>query len=332
MRIEFAVSRPRALAIAVVSGVSGAALGGAVALWWAQQGSAQQAAQLRASASLAQRYAQDWARMLAGDVFADRCTSPAQSEPVASTAHPDAPRNAREDTRPEGLANAREPAQPKAAVGGDTGHVPVVRLSSRAASIARLQPGAVQFASGSTYRVGDVLPSGAKLLAVDPEAARVVTDRRVIVLTDYGAKAAAPVGAPAVAQKPAEQSVQVMGAQAPASPSSMPAHTQAATPSVASGAPEKPQATSSSSAGAPAAAAPTSAVAMEAGKPVFMVTPEQANVAGMDAASVRFRSGRIVRVGETFATGERLEQLVPSQGKIVTDRRVIYLKIEAGTS
>jgi len=55
------------------------------------------------------------------------------------------------------------------------------------------------------------------------------------------------------------------------------------------------------------------------------VTFKQANLAGMDSASVTFKTGLKVPVGETFPSGEKLLSVSPSERKIVTSRRVIIL-------
>lgn len=55
------------------------------------------------------------------------------------------------------------------------------------------------------------------------------------------------------------------------------------------------------------------------------ITMEQAGIAGIDTASVRFKSGRQINVGGEFPTGEKLISVNPGEGRIVTDRRVILL-------
>lgn len=52
---------------------------------------------------------------------------------------------------------------------------------------------------------------------------------------------------------------------------------------------------------------------------------EQAGIAGIDTAGIRFKSGRHVLVGSEFPTGEKLVSVNPAEGRIVTDRRVIIL-------
>ena len=52
---------------------------------------------------------------------------------------------------------------------------------------------------------------------------------------------------------------------------------------------------------------------------------DQAGIAGIDTAGIRFRSGRQVNIGSDFPTGEKLISVSPSEGRIVTDRRVINL-------
>jgi hypothetical protein len=58
---------------------------------------------------------------------------------------------------------------------------------------------------------------------------------------------------------------------------------------------------------------------------VVRISPEQANIEALTGQSVRFRSGRVVERGDLFPSGERLVNVVPAEGKIVTDRRVIIL-------
>ena len=53
---------------------------------------------------------------------------------------------------------------------------------------------------------------------------------------------------------------------------------------------------------------------------------EQANVAALTSQSVRFRSGRVIEIGGYFPSGERLINIIPSEGRVVTDRRVIILQ------
>ncbi|MES2977738.1 MAG: hypothetical protein V4731_04885 [Pseudomonadota bacterium] len=63
---------------------------------------------------------------------------------------------------------------------------------------------------------------------------------------------------------------------------------------------------------------------------VTSTTFEQSGISGLDPFSVQFTSGRRVSVGGVFPSGERLLSVFPNEGKIVTDQRVINLKIEAG--
>lgn len=75
----------------------------------------------------------------------------------------------------------------------------------------------------------------------------------------------------------------------------------------------------------PAAAVPP--VVLSPTPEVVTVTPQQANVAAIDAAGVRFNGGKTVAIGDVFPSGERLISVAPSEGRIVTDRRVIMLKM-----
>lgn len=59
--------------------------------------------------------------------------------------------------------------------------------------------------------------------------------------------------------------------------------------------------------------------------PPATVTMQQAGIAGIDTASVKFASGRVVTIGGEFPTGEKLISVNPTDGRIVTDRRVIQL-------
>lgn len=70
----------------------------------------------------------------------------------------------------------------------------------------------------------------------------------------------------------------------------------------------------------PTAASPVSAAPSSAG-----ITMEQAGIAGIDSASVRFRSGRLITVGGEFPSGEKLISVNPAEGRFVTDRRTIQL-------
>lgn len=75
-----------------------------------------------------------------------------------------------------------------------------------------------------------------------------------------------------------------------------------------------------------ASAAATAAAVAQPQVPVLPpVTMDQAGIAGIDTAGIRFRSGRQVNIGSEFPTGEKLLSVSPSEGRIVTDRRVINL-------
>jgi hypothetical protein len=57
-------------------------------------------------------------------------------------------------------------------------------------------------------------------------------------------------------------------------------------------------------------------------------TFEQAGIAGMDSSGIHFRSGRRVAIGEPFPSGEKLLSIDPRNARIVTDRRVINIKVQ----
>lgn len=69
----------------------------------------------------------------------------------------------------------------------------------------------------------------------------------------------------------------------------------------------------------------TPVIAPAVGEATPSVTLEQAGIAGIDTASVRFKSGRQISVGGEFPSGEKLISVSPGDGKIVTDRRIILL-------
>jgi len=50
------------------------------------------------------------------------------------------------------------------------------------ANIAAIDPSGVRFRSGRSVGVGETFPSGEKLLSVSPSEAKIVTDKRVILL------------------------------------------------------------------------------------------------------------------------------------------------------
>ena len=57
-------------------------------------------------------------------------------------------------------------------------------------------------------------------------------------------------------------------------------------------------------------------------------TFEQAGIAGIDSSGIHFRSGRRVAIGEPFPSGEKLLSIDPRNARIVTDRRVINIKVQ----
>lgn len=217
---------------------------------------------------------------------------------------------------------------------------PHVRLQRTQVGVRSMTADMLEFNSGRRVRVGQALPSGAQLLALDPIQGVIETSERTIEMPDWGSWVEANRRSPA--QQPARAMV-----QAP-----LPGSTVAAAPPVAPSAavavPRPPAAAQSTSstvvpAGAvsvpvlvPAAApaAPTAAAAAPAtesssvnASAVVRISPEQANIEALTGQSVRFRSGRVVERGELFPSGERLLNVVPSEGKIITDRRVIILTV-----
>lgn len=195
----------------------------------------------------------------------------------------------------------------------------VVRTTMAAASISELGPDFVRFRSGGLYRVGQVLPSGARLMYVDAAAGRLVTSQKTLQLTDY---------------KPPTRTRTAEPKPEPVSSASAPGAATPASGSGQSGARSVAPAPPAASIAAPAAqAAPIGPTASQRMPPavsgaqqVVTVTPQQANIAAIDASGVRFMSGRTVGVGEVFPSGERLLHVVPGEGKIVTDRRTIFLR------
>jgi len=134
----------------------------------------------------------------------------------------------------------------------------------------------------------------------------------------------APQQRPALAQAPAPQRT-----VPPAHPNIAPPVQAASSPapSVASGAASAQAVPAPAPVPVPApASAPADAPAAVAGaSPVVRITLQEANIAALSGQSVQFRSGRVVERGELFPSGERLVNVVPSEGKIVTDRRTIIL-------
>ncbi|MBQ0916974.1 SH3 domain-containing protein [Hydrogenophaga aromaticivorans] len=61
-------------------------------------------------------------------------------------------------------------------------------------------------------------------------------------------------------------------------------------------------------------------------------TFEQAGIAGIDSSGIHFRSGRRVAIGEPFPSGEKLLSIDPRNARIVTDRRVINIKVQLPSS
>lgn len=102
----------------------------------------------------------------------------------------------------------------------------------------------------------------------------------------------------------------------------MPAASQMQAHNVAA-APAPTPSASASPAAAPAASGAQTAATLA----VVRITPEQANIESLTGQSVHFRSGRIIARGDLFPSGERLVNVIPSEGKIVTDRRVIILSV-----
>ncbi|MCX8018467.1 MAG: hypothetical protein N2690_11290, partial [Rhodocyclaceae bacterium] len=213
--------------------------------------------------------------------------------------------------------------------------VEVVRMTLEQAAIKTLSSAALTFRSGATFKVGERLPSGALLLAVDAASGRIVTDRRIIALVDWpGAAKTSTAVPPAVPQGAAgasrEASLQggPSGSSVPTpqpsaqagdavAAASRPAQASAQVPLSAAPAPEV---------AAPATAAQPSAIPAVAPGAIEVVSAQQANIAALQSNGVRFMSGRFVAVGETFPSGEKLLRVLPAQGRIITDRRTIQIK------
>lgn len=66
----------------------------------------------------------------------------------------------------------------------DVSALPVEAVSAHALGIANLTKGAVSLAGGQQVAVGQALPSGETVVAVDPESRAIVTNRRIINVTN----------------------------------------------------------------------------------------------------------------------------------------------------
>ena len=75
----------------------------------------------------------------------------------------------------------------------------------------------------------------------------------------------------------------------------------------------------------PSAASPAETPPIPQGPQEQYVTMAAAGIEALEPTSVRFASGRIVTVGSTFPSGEKLLFVDASRGRIVTDKRVLVV-------
>ena len=290
------VTRRKALAMAALCAVVGASLGAGATSYWAERVYSRDLAELRAAAALAARYAQDFSlESLALLAPASTSVSPAQPTEVSAAAAAAAPSSAQaaQDPTTKTVAHAASP------------HVP-----PQVAADARV--GAKQEPTKSAK--APATPVGGQERKNVNEAPKPKSQQ---TRSEAGNTAAA--AAPAT---------QVPSASATAA--QMPPAAFAGTPNAPTpGATAAGTGDSSGAGTAPVSARPAPPLTNSA-QPVVTVSFEQANIAAIDASGVRFRSGRSVGVGEVFPSGERLLHVVPSEGKVVTDRRIIFLKDGAG--
>lgn len=315
-RLRVVVSRGRCTALCAAAFLLGAAMGAAAALAWGHQRVEQSSQQARQALALAAMYLEDLvaaqdnvvgAQAPQEEKKAQDATTPARAEGAAD-----------EHVSKQAAASAPRPVH-AASSPANPMRVEVVRMTREQASVATLASGAVTFRSGVTYKVGDRLPSGAMLLAVDASNGRIVTDRRIIALSDWAGmleRAQTNLPAPGEGRLPSPSMSKEVAAREPASSS-------AANPAVASPtSPAIPQATTPSM----APHAVQSGAVSAGGAGVEVVSAQQANIAAIQNNGVRFMSGRFVAVGEAFPSGEKLLRVLPAEGRIITDRRTIQIK------
>lgn len=311
------VPRRRAWAWAVVSGVVAAVVATLATTAWHRMQMGQRQAQLDAALHLVEHYVQALAR----DAAAFEPLEPALASPESSD-DPLADADVGAAPQPTAPVAAAKPADNAGPSPARPGAPALARLTMQESAIARIEPDRIRFRSGAEYRLGQTLPSGAVLVATDVAAARVVTDRRVIEVTDYHRRAsptAAPVTATSASAAPAPRE------PAPRSPQRPTLTGQASAPS------KPPTQAAPSSAMPPTQSAPPAAPVVVAAPATpapaeERVSMAQANIAAIDSGAVRFQSGLVVALGQTFPSGERLLSVSPADGRIVTDRRVIVLK------
>ncbi|MDF2461874.1 MAG: hypothetical protein K0Q43_109 [Ramlibacter sp.] len=80
------------------------------------------------------------------------------------------------------VAAAQTPAPPAADIARVLASVPVEGVSFDKAAVAKLERGAVHLRDGRQIPVGGSFPSGEKLLAIDPDNSRIITNQRQILL------------------------------------------------------------------------------------------------------------------------------------------------------
>ncbi|TAL65766.1 MAG: hypothetical protein EPN79_11340 [Burkholderiaceae bacterium] len=94
------------------------------------------------------------------------------------------PRPAPEKKVVEAVARHEAPAPVQAPVMERGENRPTQRVTKAEAGIASLAASGVNFTSGRHVGVGDVFPSGEKLISVDPAIGEIITSRRRIVVSD----------------------------------------------------------------------------------------------------------------------------------------------------
>jgi len=285
------VGRRRAIGWAGVFFVIGILLGVSVALLWSQGRDRERQQGMEQE----QAVLRSWLQHLATaepDAFGDLAATVA-SVPVASAAM------AAVTPPPPSFAATDRGASPPTQAQAQSSVPSPAPSRTPAAQAAPVAPSAP---SAPTARPAQPVPPVAQARpTVHPQPVRPPPDQRPV---------ASIAIAPAIAPNPATQ-----GAAMPAA-SQMQAHNVAAAPAPTPSA-------SASPAAAPAASGAQTAATLA----VVRITPEQANIESLTGQSVHFRSGRVIARGDLFPSGERLVNVIPSEGKIVTDRRVIILSV-----
>lgn len=139
-----------------------------------------------------------------------------------------------------------------------------------------------------------------------PRPAQITPDAQVAV--DPPPKPAARTATPAPAATPVKPAVVAKKSPLPTGNAQLPTQ-ESATPRLAT----------------PAVQADTQTLPIPQPAPEQHVTMAAAGIVALDPASVRFGSGRIVTVGSTFPSGERLLSVDATRGRIVTDKRVLVV-------